>query len=74
MSRFLAAVLLLIAGTVFWFLTRDEDVSRAGSMRLVKVADFESPTFLTSPQDDDRQFVTERAGRIRVVRDGRVLE
>ncbi len=76
MGRFaiLAAVLLLIAGAAFWFLTRDKDVTRAGSTRLVKVADFESPTFLSAPQGDNRQFVTERAGRIRVVRDGRVLE
>jgi glucose/arabinose dehydrogenase len=76
MSRFaiLAAVLVLTAGAAFWSLTRDEDVTSAGSTRLVKVADFESPTYLSSPQGDDRQFVTERAGRIRVVRDGRVLE
>jgi glucose/arabinose dehydrogenase len=76
MSRFaiLAAVLLPIAGAAFWFLTRDKDVTSAGSTRLVKVADFESPTFLSAPQGDDRQFVTERSGRIRVVRDGRVLE
>lgn len=76
MSRFaiLAAVLLLIAGAAVWFFTRDKDVTSAGSTRLVKVADFESPTFLSAPQGDDRQFVTERAGRIRVVRDGRVLE
>ena len=76
MSRFaiLAAVLVLTAGAAFWSLTRDEDVTSAGSTRLVKVADFESPTYLSSPRGDDRQFVTERAGRIRVVRDGRVLE
>jgi glucose/arabinose dehydrogenase len=76
MSRFaiLAAVLVLTAGAAFWFLTRDEDVTSAGSTRLVKVADFESPTYLSSPRGDDRQFVSERAGRIRVVRDGRVLE
>jgi glucose/arabinose dehydrogenase len=75
-SRFavLAAVLLLVAGAAFWLLMRDEDVTSAGSARLVKLGDFESPTFLTAPRDDDRQFVTERAGRIRVVRDGRVLE
>jgi glucose/arabinose dehydrogenase len=76
MSRFaiLAAGLLLMAGAAFWFLTRDKDITSAGSTRLVKVAEFESPTFLSSPKDDDRQFVTERAGQIRVVRDGRVLE
>jgi hypothetical protein len=51
MSRFaiLAAVLVLTAGAAFWFLTRDEDVTSAGSTRLVKVADFESPTYLSSP-------------------------
>lgn len=33
----------------------------------------EFPTFLTSPVNDPRQFITERPGRIRVVRDGVVL-
>src|SRR4051812_23119794 len=41
---------------------------------LVKVGDFNSPTYATAaPGDASRLFVTERGGRIRVVRDGTVL-
>jgi glucose/arabinose dehydrogenase len=32
-----------------------------------------SPTYLTAPRDDPRQFVTERAGRILILRDGAPL-
>ena len=35
--------------------------------------DFASPVFLTAPAGDPRLFVVERAGRIRVVRDGATL-
>ena len=46
----------------------------APGVRLVKVAEFDSPTFLTAPPGDRaRRFVTERAGRIRVLRGGRKL-
>lgn len=34
------------------------------------VATLASPTYLTAPRGDTRQFVTERAGRITVLRDG----
>jgi glucose/arabinose dehydrogenase len=69
----LAAVLLLVAGAAaYWFVLRDTDVTSAGSTRLVKVAELESPTFLTSPEADARQFITERAGEIRVLQDGRL--
>ncbi|HYP49043.1 MAG TPA: PQQ-dependent sugar dehydrogenase, partial [Thermoleophilaceae bacterium] len=50
--------------------------ARAGSgrVRLVKLGDFDAPTYLTAPRGDrSRRFVVERAGRIRVVRGGRVL-
>lgn len=45
------------------------------SLRLVLVAGgLESPVYLTSPADDARLFVVELAGRIRVIRDGRLLD
>jgi glucose/arabinose dehydrogenase len=50
-----------------------DDVTSAGPARLVKVGDFASPTYLTAPRGDRRQFVTEREGRIRIVRGGRTL-
>jgi len=41
----------------------------APGARLLKVGNFDSPTFLTSPRGDrSRRFVTERDGRIRIVR------
>src|SRR4051794_38519358 len=43
--------------------------------QLVKVGDFSSPTYVTAaPGDASRLFVTEQPGRVRVVRDGAVLE
>lgn len=66
------ALLVVVAGAAYWFLVRDTDVTSAGPTRLVKVADLESPTFLTAPEGDDRQFITERAGQIRILQDGRV--
>ncbi len=80
MRRFLifaaaaGALFVLAAGAAYWFFVRETDVTSAGSTRLVKVADLESPTFLTAPEGDDRQFVTERAGQIRIMDGGRVLE
>ena len=80
MRRFLlfaaaaGALFLLAAGAAYWFFVRETDVTSAGSTRLVKVADLESPTFLTAPEGDERQFVTERAGQIRIMEGGRVLE
>ena len=66
------ALLVVAAGAAYWFLVRDKDVTSAGPTRLVKVADLESPTFLTAPEGDDRQFITERAGQIRVLQDRRL--
>ena len=41
---------------------------------LVKAGDFTSPTYATAPAGDgSRVFVTERAGRVRIIRDGNVL-
>lgn len=71
----LAAVFLLVAGAAaYWFVVRDKDVTSAGSTRLAKVADLESPTFLTAPEADERQFITERAGTIRVLQDRRLTK
>jgi glucose/arabinose dehydrogenase len=45
------------------------------ALGLVTVATgLESPVHLAAPPGDDRLFVVERAGRIRVVRDGELLE
>jgi hypothetical protein len=40
---------------------------------LVEVGRFAEPVYVTSPANDDRLFVVERAGRIRVVSEGRSL-
>ena len=48
--------------------------AQAGGVRLVRVGTFDAPTYVTAPPADRRRvFVVEQAGRIRVVRDGRVL-
>src|SRR5207247_8475674 len=47
------------------------DVTAAGSLRLVSIGSFKSPTYVTSaPGDPGRVFVVEQGGAIRVVRDG----
>jgi glucose/arabinose dehydrogenase len=47
------------------------DVTSAGSLRLVSIGSFHSPTYVTSaPRDAGRVFVVEQGGAIRVVRDG----
>jgi glucose/arabinose dehydrogenase len=44
-------------------------------VRLVKVGSFESPVYVTAPPGDRRRvFVVEQAGRIRVIRGGKVLD
>jgi glucose/arabinose dehydrogenase len=46
--------------------------AKAG-LRLVKVGSFSEPVYVTSPPKDERRlYVVERAGRIRVVQDGRI--
>ena len=37
---------------------------------ITEPGDFQLPTFLASPRNDDRLFVLERAGRVRVIEDG----
>jgi glucose/arabinose dehydrogenase len=45
-----------------------------GSLRLEQVGEtFRSPVYVTSPAGDERLFVVEQAGRIRVVKNGRTL-
>ena len=48
--------------------------SGVGGVKLVKIGDFEEPLYVTQPPGEDRDlFVVERAGRIKVIRDGEVL-
>jgi glucose/arabinose dehydrogenase len=48
--------------------------SAATGVRLLRLGTFAQPTFLTAPPGDpDRRFVTERGGRVRVVRGGTKL-
>ncbi len=47
----------------------------AAELRLIEIASgLEAPTHLISPPQDSRLFILEQAGRIRVVRDGRLLD
>ena len=41
-------------------------------VRLLRLGNFNEPTYLTAPRGDRRRFVVERAGTIRVVQGGRV--
>jgi len=63
----LAACALAACGTA-------RDVAGAPGVRLLLLERFDEPTYLTSaPSDGHRRFVVERAGRIRVMRNGRKL-
>lgn len=43
-------------------------------LRLVRVGSFDQPTYVTAPRGDRRRlFVVEKTGRIKVVKDGKVL-
>jgi glucose/arabinose dehydrogenase len=49
-------------------------VKAARGVKLRRIGSFSSPVYVTAPRGDThRLFVVERAGRIRVVRDGRTL-
>jgi len=52
------------------------DVSASATgVKLTRVGSFDSPVYVTQPRGERRRlFVVEQGGRIRVVRDGRVLE
>ena len=46
-----------------------------GSIEVVEVAsDLESPVYLTAPANDPRLFIVEKPGRIRIVKDGTLIE
>jgi glucose/arabinose dehydrogenase len=45
----------------------------AGSVTLTRIGTFERPVFVTAPPADDRVFVVEQSGVVRVIRDGEVL-
>ena len=71
MRKAVLAVLLtalsLGAAALTWGATDSTD-SAAARARLLRLGTFAQPTFLTSPPGDtSRRFVTERAGRIRLV-------
>lgn len=52
----------------------DATVARSPGVKLTKIGSFSSPTYVAqAPGDPRRLFVVEQGGRIRVVRDGRVL-
>ena len=53
---------------------RAEPDAAARRVRLLKLGNFDQPTYLTAPRGDRRRFVVEREGRIRVVKGGRVLD
>src|SRR5829696_4126604 len=48
-------------------------VAQKPPVRLLRLGNFNEPTYLTAPRGDRRRFVVERAGTIRVVQGGRVL-
>jgi glucose/arabinose dehydrogenase len=48
-------------------------VDVAGSTRLTRIGAFEQPVLVTAPAGDERLFVVEQRGVVRVVRDGEVL-
>ena len=50
-----------------------DPAQRRRPVRLLRLGNFNQPTFLTAPRGDRRRFVVEREGRIVVVRGGRVL-
>jgi glucose/arabinose dehydrogenase len=52
--------------------TRAEPAARR-PVRLLRLGNFDQPTYITAPRGDSRRFVVERPGRIRVLRGRRVL-
>jgi glucose/arabinose dehydrogenase len=52
----------------------EESAAARRPVRLLRVGRFNQPTYLTAPRGDrERRFVVERAGRVLVLRGGRVL-
>jgi glucose/arabinose dehydrogenase len=50
-----------------------EPAQRRRPVRLLRLGNFNQPTYLTAPRGDRRRFVVEREGTIRIVQGGRVL-
>jgi glucose/arabinose dehydrogenase len=56
--------------------TTDEtgNAARGGPVRLLRLGQFDTPTYLTAPRGDRRRFVVQRGGTIVIVRGGRQLD
>jgi glucose/arabinose dehydrogenase len=48
-------------------------VTVSGTAVLTRIGTFEQPVLVTAPPGDDRIFVVEQTGRVRIVRDGAIL-
>jgi glucose/arabinose dehydrogenase len=74
LALLLALATLVGLGGAASALPAEEGASTAARPALQRVGSFSSPTYVTAPPGDRRRlFVTERSGRIRVMRDGRRL-
>ncbi len=63
------------AAAAFALVLAAQDPARADGIRLDPVArGLDEPVHVAAPAGDARLFVTEKGGRIRVIRDGRLLE
>ena len=54
--------------------TQPSTVAKGGGVRLEKVGDFDEPLFVSQPPGSDDLFVVERAGKVRIVRDGGTID
>src|SRR5258705_891092 len=75
-SRSIPTALTALALVTCLACARDGDSqTRLGGITLRMITDrLEAPVFLTSAAGDPRLFVVEQEGRIRVIRDGRLIE
>ena len=62
-AALLAAVLVLVAAA-----------PASAAPELVKLGDFQSPVHVASPPNDDRVFVVEQAGLVKIVGGGTFLD
>lgn len=56
---------------VLW--SASESAQALGTERILTTADLDAPTFVAAPAGDDRLFVVERAGEIRIYQNGSLL-